>query len=444
MRLRRSIGAALASLVLMSLPLPASATDGEMVVTSDTTLTEDHQGNIVIAADGVTLDCDGHTVSTSDEQDDTGVLVVHRTGVTVTNCVVDVSGAISSDGILLDQSDGSRIENNRMIGGVRGIEVQGDDNVLVDNVVSDSEIGIVLWDSYGNSVSNNEVFDSFTGFYSLDADDNIFVGNLAWGNTYGFLWTIEGPDDGPRRSELLRPTVFRSNESYRNRYGFWDFSQNWPGGEGTGGTRNIYEDNLCAANREHPQSTPDGLCTVLNGRFIDDESNTFEADINWLASQGLTKGCDPPMNMRYCPDEPVTRGELAVFLDRIFDYTDNGGGDLFVDDDGRFYESAADRIKTAGVTNGCNPPVDDRYCGDRPVTRGEFAALFVRAMGYTDAGGGDLFTDDDSSIFEDAIDRLATAGVTRGCNPPANDMFCPDDNMTRGQLAAFIRRALDS
>jgi hypothetical protein len=37
---------------------------------------------------------------------------------------------------------------------------------------------------------------------------------------------------------------------------------------------------------------------------------------------------------------------------------------------------------------------------------------------------------------------LATAGVTRGCNPPANDLFCPEDPVTRGQLAAFLRRAL--
>lgn len=30
----------------------------------------------------------------------------------------------------------------------------------------------------------------------------------------------------------------------------------------------------------------------------------------------------------------------------------------------------------------------------------------------------------------DAIDRLATAGVTRGCNPPVKDMFCPNDVVT--------------
>jgi hypothetical protein len=62
-------------------------------------------------------------------------------------------------------------------------------------------------------------------------------------------------------------------------------------------------------------------------------------------------------------------------------------------------------------------------------------------MGYVDDGGGDLFTDDNDHLFEADIDRLATAGVTTGCNPPDNYRFCPDDLVTRGQMAAFVKRA---
>ena len=40
------------------------------------------------------------------------------------------------------------------------------------------------------------------------------------------------------------------------------------------------------------------------------------------------------------------------------------------------------------------------------------------------------------------IDKLATAGVTKGCNPPDNDRFCPTQNVTRGQMAALLHRAL--
>jgi len=134
---------------------------------------------------------------------------------------------------------------------------------------------------------------------------------------------------------------------------------------------------------------------------------------------------------------------MAMFLSRAFDYSDNGGGDLFGDDDGKVYEHAADQLKTAGVTIGCNPPANDRFCGEGVVSREQMAAFLVRALGLTDDGGSDLYLDDDDSRFESAKDRLGTAGITQGCNPPVNDRFCPELIVTRGQMAAFLTRALD-
>lgn len=55
------------------------------------------------------------------------------------------------------------------------------------------------------------------------------------------------------------------------------------------------------------------------------------------------------------------------------------------------------------------------------------------------AAGGS-FTDDETSIFESDINWMAASGVTQGCNPPANDHYCPDANVTRGQMAAFMHR----
>ena len=45
-----------------------------------------------------------------------------------------------------------------------------------------------------------------------------------------------------------------------------------------------------------------------------------------------------------------------------------------------------------------------------------------------------------SNIFHSDIAWLADAGVTQGCNPPANTEFCPDDSTSRAQMAAFMRR----
>ncbi len=61
------------------------------------------------------------------------------------------------------------------------------------------------------------------------------------------------------------------------------------------------------------------------------------------------------------------------------------------------------------------------------------------------AFAADRFTDvPDTNIFHDDITWLAEAGVTQGCNPPANDEFCPGDPVTRQQMAAFMRRLADS
>jgi hypothetical protein len=190
-----------------------------------------------------------------------------------------------------------------------------------------------------------------------------------------------------------------------------------------------------------PPQTPDPSPDPLDP-FIDDDGHIFESAIAWLSAEGITSGCNPPANTKFCPDDRVTRGEMAAFLVRANGYS-LIADDFFVDDNGSVFENAINRLRSAGVTQGCNPPANNRYCPDEFVTRGQMAAFLVRAFDYSDSGSGDHFVDDNNSIFENAIDKLRVAGVTLGCNPPANDRFCPNDFVTRGQMAAFLKRALD-
>ena len=55
----------------------------------------------------------------------------------------------------------------------------------------------------------------------------------------------------------------------------------------------------------------------------------------------------------------------------------------------------------------------------------------------------DRFIDDEGSVFENAINKIAAAGITQGCNPPTNNRYCPTDLVTRGQMAAFIKRSVE-
>lgn len=64
----------------------------------------------------------------------------------------------------------------------------------------------------------------------------------------------------------------------------------------------------------------------------------------------------------------------------------------------------------------------------------------VRALGLP--AGSMVFDDVDSSnIFFDDVAALAEAGITKGCNPPENDRFCPTEVVTSAQMAAFLVRA---
>jgi beta-lactamase superfamily II metal-dependent hydrolase len=177
------------------------------------------------------------------------------------------------------------------------------------------------------------------------------------------------------------------------------------------------------------------------GTFSDDDGNIHEGNIEAIAAVGITRGCNPPANDLYCPGAAVNRGQMAAFLVRALDLP-AASQDYFTDDDESIFEDDINRLAEAGITKGCNPPTNDLYCPDSKVTREQMAAFLVRALDLTDDGGGNLFTDDDSSIFEKDIDKLGTAGITRGCNPPTNNRFCPKDLVLRDQMASFLARAL--
>lgn len=176
------------------------------------------------------------------------------------------------------------------------------------------------------------------------------------------------------------------------------------------------------------------------GSFYDDDTSVHEPSIEAIAAIGVTRGCNPPLNTLYCPSRPVTRGEMAAFLSRALDLADAPGSG-FDDTGGSVFAADIDRIAAAGITRGCNPPLNTSYCPDAVVTREQMAAFLARALALPPVESG-WFVDDDDSVFEQVIDSLAAAGITLGCNPPQNDRFCPLAPVTRAEMATFLTRAL--
>jgi len=175
------------------------------------------------------------------------------------------------------------------------------------------------------------------------------------------------------------------------------------------------------------------------GTFIDDDSSIHEGAIEAIAAEDVTRGCNPPFNDRFCPHDPVTRGAFAAFLFRAMDLS-GVSRDWFADDAGHIFELEINGLAGAKITRGCNPPRNDRFCPDDMLTRGELAALIRRALDL-ESSSNDWFTDDDGHLFEGDINAIGEADITRGCNPPANDRFCPDRLVSRAEIATFLTRA---
>ncbi len=96
-------------------------------------------------------------------------------------------------------------------------------------------------------------------------------------------------------------------------------------------------------------------------------------------------------------------------------------------------------LRETGITRGCNPPWRDEFCPRRMLSRGEAASLLTAALNLP-ASTIDYFDDDTGSTHEGAINSLANAGITRGCGVRA---FCPSQALDRAQMAALLARALD-
>ena len=111
--------------------------------------------------------------------------------------------------------------------------------------------------------------------------------------------------------------------------------------------------------------------------FDDISDSIFADDIVWLLEEQITRGCNPEGTL-FCPSDPVTRGQMAAFLARALDLAD-GAVNTFVDDDGSTFEADIAKIAEAGITEGCSSD-GTRFCPLDPVTRGQMAAFLHRAL----------------------------------------------------------------
>jgi hypothetical protein len=209
-------------------------------------------------------------------------------------------------------------------------------------------------------------------------------------------------------------------------------------------------------------TTPDQTCTVANGtgvlagNNVTDVTVTCEVDplftdvprgywayswIQTLALSGITTGCTADT---YCPEDPVSRAQMAVFLGRGnhgSDYVPPAATGVIFDDVPADYWAASwiEQLMADGVTGGCDAR---NYCPESTVTRDQMAVFLLRSR----HGSSYVPPQATGTLFDDVpvdywaapwIEQLANEGITSGCD--ANN-YCPGTDVQRDQMAVFLVR----
>lgn len=181
-------------------------------------------------------------------------------------------------------------------------------------------------------------------------------------------------------------------------------------------------------------------------RFSDvPAGHAFFGHIEFMAQAGIASGCTAGS---FCPDTVVTRRQMAAFLERpmrasnwVPPTTTTAFADVVA---GSQFAGHIEAMRTDSITAGCaSSPV--RYCPEDAVTRGQMAVFVLRAR----CGGSYVPNMPASQTFADVplshpfvryIHKMYSLGITGGCaTGPLR--YCPDGVVTRGQMAAFIERA---
>lgn len=174
--------------------------------------------------------------------------------------------------------------------------------------------------------------------------------------------------------------------------------------------------------------------------FLDvPSSNLFHQDIETIVRAGITAGCGAG---NYCVGASVTRAQMAVFLlkaEHGSAYLPPPCTGVFSDTPcpGPFTDWV-EQLAAEGVTGGCGTGV---YCPGNPVTRAQMAVFLLKTKegpAYVPPTSTGVFADvPPGSFASDWIEDLYGRGITGGCSVSPL-LYCPGSANTRGQMSVFL------
>lgn len=172
--------------------------------------------------------------------------------------------------------------------------------------------------------------------------------------------------------------------------------------------------------------------------FVDLKAGAYyEAAVNWAVRNGITSGLDAT---HFGPDRVCTRAQVGTFLWRA------NGSPTPADQTNRFLDvKSSDYFLTPvlwaveeNITNGVS---QQSFGPERPCTRAQVVTFLWRAAGEpTPATAGNPFSDVQPTDYcYEAVLWAVEQNITNGVDAAH---FGPDASCTRGQIVAFLYRAM--
>jgi hypothetical protein len=174
--------------------------------------------------------------------------------------------------------------------------------------------------------------------------------------------------------------------------------------------------------------------------FVDvPQLQPFHDYVEKIFRKGITAGCAPGS---YCPQGAVIRAQMAVFLLKSkhgSSFVPPACAGVFGDVAcPSMFADWIEQLAAEGITAGCG---GGNYCPDVPVTRAQMSVFLLKAKhssSYTPPACTGVFGDVPCpSLFADWIEQLAAEQITGGCG---GGNFCPDSSNTRAQMSAFLAK----
>jgi subtilisin family serine protease len=171
----------------------------------------------------------------------------------------------------------------------------------------------------------------------------------------------------------------------------------------------------------------------------------FRPYINTVLRHGITGGCG---GGNYCPDDSVTRGQMAAFLLKgkygAAHTPPPATGTVFADvPAGHPFAAWIEELSALGITGGCG---GGNYCPEDAVTRAQMSAFLLKTKegsGHAPPPAAGIFDDVPlDHLFAAWIEELHARGITGGCNASPM-LYCPSGENTREQMAVFLVKTFD-